>query len=141
MAALSLIACGASAQTMFIGSYGSHSIVEFPTSGGSSTFASGLDFPGALAFDSAGDLFEANTLGGEIYEYTDHNGTLNASAALFASGLADPRSIAFDSNGNMFVACQGNDSVIEYLAGGGKPLTPQSSRLPVWPLTRRATCL
>ncbi len=43
---LLLIACGASAQNMFVGGYGPQSIIEFPTGGGSSTFASGLNFPG-----------------------------------------------------------------------------------------------
>jgi len=105
---------------MFVGGYGPQSIVEFPTGGGSSTFASGLNFPGALAFDSAGDLFEADTLSGKIYKYTYSGGILNSSAVLFTAGLSDPRSIAFDKSGNMFVACEGSDSVIEYFAGGGQ---------------------
>jgi hypothetical protein len=116
---LLLITYSVSAQNLFVGSYGGQSIVEFPTGGGSSTLASGLDFPGAVAFDNAGDLFEADTLSGKIYKYA-YNGTLSGSATLFASGLADPRSIAFDNQGNMFVACQGSDNVIEYFVGGGQ---------------------
>jgi len=46
-----------------------------------STFASGLNYPQALAFNSAGDLFEGDSHSLKIYEYTP-----NGTQSTFASG-------------------------------------------------------
>jgi hypothetical protein len=45
-------------------------IYEFTPGGTQSTFASGLNQAYALAFDSAGNLFEADAGSGNIYEFT-----------------------------------------------------------------------
>jgi len=65
-------------------------IYEFTPNGGSSTFASGLAPPEGLAFNSAGDLFEADEGGGHIYEFTPNGGS-----STFASGLYGPYALAF----------------------------------------------
>ena len=49
---------------------GSGNIYEFTPGGVQSTFASGLCDPYGLAFNSAGDLFEADYGSGNIYEFT-----------------------------------------------------------------------
>ena len=55
-----------------------------------STFASGLIWPAELAFDSAGDLFEADGGSGNIYEFTP-----DGAQSTFASGLDNPVGLAF----------------------------------------------
>jgi hypothetical protein len=49
---------------------GSDNIYEFTPGGTRSTFASGLNQPFGLAFDSTGNLFEADQFSGNIYEFT-----------------------------------------------------------------------
>ena len=54
-----------------------------------SIFASGVVYPWGLAFNSAGDLFEAD-YSGHIYEFTP-----GGVQSTFASGLNDPIGLAF----------------------------------------------
>ena len=48
------------AQNLFEADYGSGNIYEFTPGGAKSTFASGLGYPEAVAFNNAGDLFVSN---------------------------------------------------------------------------------
>jgi hypothetical protein len=100
--AVLLLASRASAQNLFEEDRGSGNIYEFTTNGVKSTFASSLgSLHGAgLAFNSAGDLFVA--AGGNIYEFTNNNGTLSTNITTFASGLDSPFGLAFDGSGNLF---------------------------------------
>ena len=59
-----------------------------------------MNRPEGLAFESAGNLFEADSGSGNIYEFT--NGVA-AEQGAFASGLISG-GLAFDSAGNLFVA-------------------------------------
>jgi glucose/arabinose dehydrogenase len=54
------------------------------------TFASGLSGPEGLAFDSTGDLFEADSGSGNIFEFTP-----SGVKSTFASGLDNPNGLAF----------------------------------------------
>src|SRR5436190_23766018 len=87
LATLILICSSAPAQNLFMsdGYSGiSHTlghIYNFTSNGASSTFASGLDGPEGLAFDSAGNLFTASFLG-NIYKFTP-----GGARSTFASGL------------------------------------------------------
>jgi hypothetical protein len=108
--AVMLISTSAQAQNLFVSDYandtvGSGNIYEYMPSGVQSTFASGLSGPAGLAFNSAGDLFEADELSGNIYEFTP-GGVQSA----FASGLPNPNGLAFDSAGNLFVSCLGGQA-------------------------------
>jgi len=99
-----LIASSAQAQNLFASDYYSGNIYEYTPGGARTTFASGLGDPFGLAFNSAGDLFEAdgNELGpysGSIYEFTP-GGARNT----FATGLVTPSGLAFNSAGDLFVA-------------------------------------
>jgi PEP-CTERM motif-containing protein len=58
-------------------------------------FASGLNSAVALAFDNAGDLFEADSNTGDINEFLNDNGTLSSTPVIFASGLDSPSALAF----------------------------------------------
>src|SRR4029077_9258918 len=78
-------------------------IYKFTPTGASSAFASGLDGPEGLAFDSAGNLFMAAE--GNIYKFTP-----GGARTTFASGvsLSYLYGLAFDSAGNLFVVAEGN---------------------------------
>ncbi len=115
--ALLLLASGAMAQNMFVGSYGDNSVVEIPTSGPQSTFATGLGYPGALAFNNAGTtLYVENQFVGDILAYPVGGG----SPTTFAQSLNNPMSLAFNSAGDLFVGTQDN-TILEYAPGGGTP--------------------
>ena len=78
-----------------------------------STFASGLTGPVNLAFNSGGNLFEADYNSGNIYEFTP-----GGVRSTFASGLNGPDGLAFDSAGNLFVGAQLSGNIIEIAPGG-----------------------
>ena len=69
----------------------SGNIYEFTPGGTRSTFASGLSYPVGLAFNSAGNLFEADYDSGNIYEFTPGD-----TRSTFASGLDLPAYLAFE---------------------------------------------
>src|SRR6266513_1907712 len=104
LATLILICSTAAAQNLFMSdgysgiSHTLGNIYKFTPNGASSTFASGLDGPEGLAFDSAGNLFVTSFLG-NIYKFTP-----SGARTTFASGLNDAMGLAFDGAGNLFVA-------------------------------------
>jgi hypothetical protein len=85
-------------------------IYKIGPNGVPSTFASGLNGPLGLAFDSAGNLFVAS-FGGTILKFTP-----GGSRSTFAIGLNDPEGLAFDSAGNLFVSDGG--SILEFSPNG-----------------------
>ena len=91
----------------------SDNIYEFTPGGIRSTFASGLNQPFGLAFDSAGNLFAADQFSGNIYEFTP-----GGTRSTFASGLNDPAGLAFDSAGNLFAADEGSGNIFKFTPGG-----------------------
>jgi hypothetical protein len=91
----------------------SGNIYEFTPGGTRTTFASGLNQPFGLVFDSAGNLFEADQSSGNIYEFTP-----GGTRTTFASGLISPAGLAFDSAGNLFEADEGSASIIKITPGG-----------------------
>ena len=114
LGAVILICSSAMAQNLFVTSSDASGgrILEFTPSGMQSIFASGLSSPGALAFDSAGNLFVADwnaASGGQIVKFSP-----DGTRSTFALGLNFnyPEGLAFDGAGNLFVADGGN------IAGG-----------------------
>ncbi|HTR40363.1 MAG TPA: PEP-CTERM sorting domain-containing protein [Pseudomonadales bacterium] len=90
------------------------SITEFSRAGTQTTFYNGVDAVG-LAFDNAGDLFEADYSSGNIYKYTPAG-----VQSLFASGFNIPTALAFNSAGDLFVGGGGgnNGYISELLPNG-----------------------
>ena len=102
-----------------------------------------VGYPGGIAFDSAGDLFFADTGNNRVeeipktaktqwgipmnadQEYTvagNAEGVAGSSGdggAAIAAYLSGPKSIAFDSAGDLFIADSGNNRVQEVAAAGG----------------------
>jgi hypothetical protein len=118
--AVLLMACSAQAQNLFMAN--GNNIIEITPGGVKSTFASGLNDPVGLAFNSAGNLFVSNFIppplggSGSIYEYTP-----GGVRSTFASGLYEPLGLAFNSAGDLFVAnsaIPGGSSIYEYTPGG-----------------------
>ncbi len=106
-----LICSSAAAENLFVsGSYAGQTaqtgvIFEITPDGAQSTFALGLSDPIGLAFDSAGNLFVAESGSGSILKFTP-----GAVRTTFASGLSGPVGLAFDRAGNLFVT-DGDDIV------------------------------
>ena len=79
-----------------------YSIVRFARDGTPTTFASGLEGPGPLAFDHEGNLFAGNVITGEVAKISP-----DGTKTLFATGLDRPAGLCFDAAGNLYVANTG----------------------------------
>jgi len=95
-----------------------NTIVEFAPNGAPSIFATGLDIPVGMAFNSVGDMFVANTANeasgaGFVSEITP-----GGQQTTVASGLTGPASVAFDQSGDLFVADQTIGAVTEINTNG-----------------------
>lgn len=88
-------------------------ILKFTPGKVESIFATGLSNPGGLAFDTAGNLFEADTGSGNINEFAP-----NGTPGTFAYGLSYPVGLAFDSHGNLFTTEFLDGNIDEFTPGG-----------------------
>ena len=105
------------------------------TSNDPANTVSGEAAPSAIAFDSSGDLWVADTFNARVSEYTPPftegeaaslvlgQASLGVSGCnnggLSAASLCDPFGLAFDSSGNLWVADAVNNRVLEYVKGSG----------------------
>ncbi|HTR42285.1 MAG TPA: PEP-CTERM sorting domain-containing protein [Pseudomonadales bacterium] len=116
--ALLLMAGSADAQNLFVADYNTQDIYEITPGGSQSVFASGLNYPGGIAFNSMGDLFVANTAQnaipaqGSITEIAP-----NGTQSTFVSGI-DPQVVVFNSTGDLFEADYRSGNIYEYTPGG-----------------------
>lgn len=94
-----------------------NSIIKVTPVGVQSIFASGLNGPEALAFNSAGDLFAADDGGNTIYEFTP-----GGARSTFASGLSNPTALAFDNAGDLFVVNNGDGTIVEFESSVGESI-------------------
>ena len=108
--------CSAPAADIFVTTFGSQTVNEVNPGGHVVTVVSGLNYPDAVAFNSAGDLFIANTAlnagGGDIIKVTR-----GGVQTVFASDV-DPAAIAFDSAGNLFTADYSSGNIYEFSPDG-----------------------
>jgi hypothetical protein len=108
---------------------GISNIYEIPKNGVPVTFASGLNDPTGLAFDTNGDLYELDNGSFSVNEFINTAGTLSSTPTpfpVFAYGDV----LVFDSHGNLFV--QDSGSVEECANNGGTLSTvPQEPPFPV----------
>src|SRR4051812_3156370 len=80
---------------LYVGDVGSNSIFKFTPDGTKTTFASGLNGPAGLAFDSKGNLYATDGFGSTIFKFTPAG-----EKSIFASDLEYPAGLAFDGSGN-----------------------------------------
>jgi hypothetical protein len=73
-------------------------------------------------FASAGDLYEADFIGGIVYKFAP-----DGSRTVFDSGLSGPEGLAHDAAGNLFVSETGTGIIYKYPPNGTK--TPFASGL------------
>src|SRR6266516_1445070 len=108
LGAVILTCSSAMAQNLFVtaGLFGDNSgnIYKYTPNGVRSTFAAGLSSPGDLAFDTAGNLFVAETGNGSRGSGSILKFTPGGVRSTFVLGLNGPIGLAFDSAGNLFVA-------------------------------------
>ncbi len=102
------------AETVYVSTANLNTILETNPDGSHSTFASGLNYPVGLAFDNSGNLYAANSGGGNGNS-TIEKFTPNGIGTVFASsGLSLPWGMAFDSSGNLYVANLAGDTIEEF---------------------------
>jgi hypothetical protein len=77
----------------------------------------GPSVPRAMAVDSAGDIFVADTYNNAVKEIVAAGGYTNV--ITLGSGFSTPYGVAVDGAGNVYVADTGNDAVKEIVAASG----------------------
>jgi sugar lactone lactonase YvrE len=92
-------------------------IYKFTPDGTQSTFASGLKVVSALAFDSSGNLYTAESSTGLILKFTP-----DGRKSTFASVGGNPAGLAFDGNGNLFVDDNVNGTIWKITPAGTKSM-------------------
>jgi len=131
LGAVILICSNASAQNLFVSGYhcggdipndaACGRIFEFTWNGAQRIFASGLNDPGDLAFDSTGNLFVVDYEIGHIHNHaTIYKYSQNGSPVTFASGLSVPLYLAVDKAGALFVADYEQGVIYKYKPTGSR---------------------
>ncbi|MGA3267449.1 MAG: hypothetical protein ABSE16_11570 [Verrucomicrobiota bacterium] len=100
---------------LYVSDAGNNCIYKITTTGGQSTFASGLNTPRGLVFDSAGNLYQSDAGSGNIYKYTP-----SGVQSTFASGLGWPMSLAFDPAGNLYEADWDSGNLYKFATNGAQ---------------------
>src|SRR5690349_1296108 len=95
--------------------------------------STGLNQPGAIALDGAGNIYVANELGFSSNSVTVYaagasgNATPTATIAGSNTGLSVPVVIAVDGAGKIYVTNFGNNSITVYAAGASGNATPTAT--------------
>ncbi len=134
LSAIFVLAITAHAQNLFVSTHrpqslGGHAILEFTPSGTQSTYATGLDNPRGLAFDSIGNLFAA-----EILTVDDHVlgralkfNLRNKVSTVGSAANFDFVGVATDMAGNAYVMASDDNSPVG--AGTIFKFTPDGERI------------
>lgn len=104
--------------TTVAGVCGQHSASGITGLGGAAT-AANFRLPEAIALDSAGDLYVADTVAQEVAEVNAKTGVITAVAGTTG---AEPISLALDASNNLYLESAGG-TVLKIPAGGGAAIT------------------
>ncbi len=116
-----LLLCGTPSRAgqLFVSLNEANTIVSYDTTASTptpTTFASGLNGPNYLAFDSAGNLFvtmfQASNMA--IDKFTPSG----VESVFTTGGVTAPTAWPFDSAGNLFVANQTSGTIVKFTPGG-----------------------
>ena len=92
-------------------------IVKYSPAGTKTTFASGLNSPSGLAFDSKGNVYVTEQGSGSVLKFTP-----GGTKSTFASGFTFPEGLVFDGAGNLFVT--------EFFGGTITKIAPTGTKTP-----------
>ncbi len=94
--------------TVYVSDTNIGAVLKFDEGGQSTTFASGLNTPTGLAFDTQGNLYVADQANQTINKYNS-----SGTKSVFASSgyLYQPEGLAFDSKGVLYVANAGANTM------------------------------
>jgi sugar lactone lactonase YvrE len=110
------------ADTLYVSTFDVNTIDKLDSVGNVSTFAtaaSGLNYPGGLAFDTSGNLYVGNTGGGLQGTDTIEKFDSSGNGSIFTStGLSYPTGLAFDGSGNLYVSNIGNNTIEKFDSSG-----------------------
>jgi hypothetical protein len=108
------------------GMAGANTIEKFsPTGLDLGTFATGLNTPFGLAFDTYGNLFASNAGNNTIVKITPAGS--KSTFANASKGLSNPQGLAFDSAGNLYVANAGNNTIEMFTTTGAHSIFADAS--------------
>lgn len=118
VAGVCLFFTDARADTLYVSNGGNGTIESFTLSGVGSVFATGLNDPQGLAFDSAGNLYVANENSANIVKFTS-GGVASVFASVSPYSI-NPTGLAFDKGGNLFAATSVNNSgtIVKFTSDG-----------------------
>ncbi len=106
---------------LFVSDILSGSIVRFSLDGSQrEDFATGLNNPLGLAFDSSGRLYSASVADNTVYQFSLDGSTRTPFGG--AGAVSNPIGLAFDSGGNLFVSSAGSHNLLTIDPGGGAPV-------------------
>lgn len=105
----------AAAGDLYVADAGSDSVVKYNPAGNATTFASGINGAGGVAFDSKGNVYVSDTATGSVLKFTP-----GGVKSVFASVNGGPLGLAFDPAGNLYV---GNSTVIIKIDPAGAKTT------------------
>ena len=84
----------------------------------------GVNSPAAIAVDTSGNIFVADTGNNRVIEVT-----AKGVVSTVASGLSHPQGVAVDGSGNVFISDTGNNQILQISAGTKTTLISSSTQI------------
>jgi sugar lactone lactonase YvrE len=111
----SIVTLEAAVGDLYVADFSANTVSRFTPAGAQTTFASDLNGPEGLAFDSKGNFFVTDTGSGSIFKFAP-----NGTKTTFSTGLNGPASAVFDASGNLFDADFFGNTIVKIAPDGTK---------------------